>query len=280
MTGSKRTRCLAGALLLALIPLAAGAGEITLPPVGATPDYQLGGAYAPPPGVGAVGRDRSDLPAPGIYSICYVNGFQTQPGEAGLWPAELLLQDGQGPIVDPDWPDELILDTSTPAKRAAIFTIVQPWIEGCAASGFQAIEFDNLDSWTRFPAWLAFADNLAMASLYVAEAHRLGLAAAQKNAVEKSASFRDVAGFDFAISEECAVWDECDGYVEAYGDHVIDIEYPDDLPAPFQEVCLQHPEIRSMVLRDMDLTTPNRPGYVFEACARADLVFADGFEAD
>lgn len=34
-------------------------------------------------------RDSTDMPEPGLYSICYVNGFQTQPGAE--WPVELLV---------------------------------------------------------------------------------------------------------------------------------------------------------------------------------------------
>ena len=41
-------------------------------------------------------RDRDDEPVDGRYSICYVNAFQTQPGESDAWPAELLLRDADG----------------------------------------------------------------------------------------------------------------------------------------------------------------------------------------
>ena len=34
-------------------------------------------------------RDSTDMPEPGLYSICYVNGFQTQPGAE--WTVELLV---------------------------------------------------------------------------------------------------------------------------------------------------------------------------------------------
>src|SRR5690606_18115219 len=52
-----------------------------LPPPNARFDYQLGGAYTPPGGVQIVSRDREATPAAGAYNICYVNGFQIQPGE-------------------------------------------------------------------------------------------------------------------------------------------------------------------------------------------------------
>lgn len=269
--------------ILALAPAAAAArpGGLLLPPAGGAPDYQLGGAYAPDPPVEIVARDREDPPAPGRYSICYINGFQTQPHEISLWPTSLILHSGGQPVGDPNWPGEYLLDTTTAAKRAGIFAIVQPWIEGCADAGFSAVEFDNLDTYTRSSGLISRADNLAMAQLYVQEAHRLGLAAAQKNAAEDSALFKAQAGFDFAVSEECAVWNECGLYTAVYGVRVIDIEYPEDLAVPFQQVCLDTPDVPSMVLRDRDLTTPGQGGYVFELCqgAGSGALFHDGFEA-
>ncbi len=257
------------------------ADSITLPPAGGLPDYQLGGAYPPPNGVTIVGRDRNDPPAPGLYSICYINGFQTQPGELSLWPAETILRDGNGtPIGDPDWPGEYLLDTSTAVKRAQILAVVDPWITACANAGFQAAEFDNLDSYTRSLGHLSLANNTAMAEAFVASAHAAGLAAGQKNTAEESATLKAEAGFDFAVSEECAVWNECSSYTDAYGLHVIDIEYTDNIPPPFATLCDANPSLRSaMVLRDRNLVTPASPDYVFETCDPVLTLFANGFEA-
>lgn len=241
-----------------------------LPPAGGTPDYQLGGAYAPPPGVSIVARDRSDAPAPGLYSICYLNAFQTQPGDLADWPDDLLLHDASdsGEIVfDPAWPDEALLDTATAEKREAIAARVAPWIRGCADDGFDAVEFDNLDSYTRSGGALTLASNAELAASLVAVAHSAGLAAAQKNGAEDASFLRDHASFDFAVTEECARYYECDLYADMYGAHVIDIEYSDDLDRPFAEICADASSPASVVLRDRDLTTPNEPGYVFELCA-------------
>ena len=61
-----------------------------------------------------VDRDRTDAPAAGYYNVCYVNAFQTQPGESGLWPSSVILKNANGtPIQDPGWPGEYILDTRT-----------------------------------------------------------------------------------------------------------------------------------------------------------------------
>ncbi|MGJ0389309.1 endo alpha-1,4 polygalactosaminidase [Microbacterium sp. CGR1] len=236
------------------------------PPAGATPDYQLGGAYDPADGVGIVGRDRSDEPAEGLYSVCYVNGFQTQPGELDSWPADLLLQSDGETVFDPDWPDEALLDTSTDDRRARIAETVAPWIEGCADAGFDAVEFDNLDSYTRSDDALSLDDNLALAVLLVDVAHDSGLAAGQKNAAEDAAVLHERAGFDFAVVEECAAYEECAAFTDVYGDAVIDIEYSDELPRAFAEMCADDDSPASMVLRDRDLVTPGHEEYVFETC--------------
>lgn len=253
-------------MLAGLTGCAADASAVALPPAGAAPDYQLGGAYPPDDGVGIVGRDRSAQPADGRYSICYVNGFQTQPGELEIWADDLLLTRAGDPVFDPDWPDEALLDTSTPDRRERIAAMVEPWIAGCADAGFDAVEFDNLDSYTRSHGALTLDDNLALATHLVAIAHDTGLAAGQKNAAEDAAVLHAHAGFDFAVTEECAAYQECAAYTEVYGEHVIDIEYTDQLPRTFAEMCADPESPASMVLRDRDLLTPDNEGYAFETC--------------
>lgn len=262
-------------ILLGLVGCAAGTGapaasdpsaEWAAPPAGAAVDYQLGGAYELASEVGVVGRDRSAEPAPGVYSVCYVNGFQTQPGELDTWDADLLLHDDGEVVFDPDWPDEALLDTSTADRRERIAAQVVPWIDGCADAGFDAVEFDNLDTYTRSDGALTLDDNLALAAAFVDAAHSAGLAAGQKNSAEDAAVLHDDAGFDFAVTEECAAYQECGAYREVYGDAVIDIEYSDELPRSFAEMCADEDSPVSMVLRDRDLLTPADEGYVFETC--------------
>ncbi|MHC2999807.1 endo alpha-1,4 polygalactosaminidase [Microbacterium sp. HJ5] len=254
---------------VSLAACAGGASSVTLPPEGAAPDYQLGEGYPPPDDVGIVVRDRTAPPPEGIYSICYINAFQTQPDELSDWPDELVLKGEDGePVYDPDWPDEALLDTSTDDSREAIEDIVSPWIQECAQAGFRGIEFDNLDSHTRSDGALTLENNLELAEELVEIAHEAGLAAAQKNAAEDAATFKADAGFDFAIAEQCAEFDECAAYEEVYDDHVIAIEYSD--PAAFQEACKSDGMPDSAVLRDRDLSGPDDPGYVFELCSDDD----------
>jgi hypothetical protein len=244
----------------------AGATAVTLPPAGAAPDYQLGGPYDPDDRVGIVGRDRTAEPAAGRYSICYVNGFQTQPGERSEWADQVVLRVAGADVIDPDWPDEALLDTATEANRAAIAERVGGWLAECARAGFDAVEFDNLDSYTRSDGALQLEDNLALAALLVDAAHAQGLAAGQKNAAEDARRLRSDAGFDFAIVEECAAYEECAAFTDVYGERVVDIEYTDELPRSFAEMCDDPASPASMVLRDRDLTPRGDADHVFELC--------------
>ena len=242
-----------------------GAG-VELPPVGAEFDYQLGAAYDPPMTTrGIVVRDRTAEPAAGHYSICYVNGFQTQPDERGVWLDEhpgLVLTDGAGsPVIDPEWPDEMILDISTAANRDALAAIVGGWIDGCAEAGFDAIEIDNLDTYARFPDRLADDDAIEYAALLTRHAHDRGVAIGQKNAAELVGE-QGRTDFDFAIVEECNEFDECDEFIDVYGELVLVVEYDEQA---FENGCRRYPEL-SAVLRDVDLVAPGEPAYVRRSC--------------
>ena len=236
--------------------------EERLPPAGGRFDYQLGGAYTPPGGVSLVVRDSGDPPAPGVYSVCYLNAFQSQPDSD--WTGEnsgLLLRAPSGRmVIDPDWPDETLLDFSTPEKRQRLVAIVAGWLDDCAAAGFLAVELDNLDSFTRAGGALDFQATSAYASALTRAAHERGLAVAQKNTAEASAC-APALGFDFAITEECWRWDECDAYAQQYGERVYDIEYD---PASFEKACRAR-RAPAPLLRDLELSTPGT-GYVREEC--------------
>ena len=239
------------------------------PPAGAVIDYQLGGAYVPVAGVGGVARDSTDVPAEGLYSICYVNGFQTQPADREAWLVDrpdLVLHDNGKPIIDENWPDELILDTSTDDNRQRIAAEIAATLDLCASAGFDAVEIDNLDSYTRSHGRLNQDDAVALATLFADHAHAAGLAIAQKNAAELGTRGRDEAGFDFAVAEECHRYDECALYTDVWADRLIDIEYTDDLRGSFDEVCADEQVPASTILRDRNLTTPSDTQYRFDAC--------------
>ncbi|MCX4234823.1 endo alpha-1,4 polygalactosaminidase [Streptomyces ortus] len=252
------TCAVVGGLLVSSSANAAPAVE--LPPVNASFDYQIGQAYTPAAGVGVVSRDHTASPAAGLYNICYVNAFQAQPGAESQW-GDLLLKDAAGKVVyDPDW-DEAFLDIRTADKRRQVAAKVNAWIDTCADKGFDAVEPDNLDSFTRTNL-ISESNAKAFVKLLADHAHDKGLAIGQKNTPQLSTS-RSATGLDFAVAEECGEWKECGDYTEGFNDHVIVIEYKQKY---FDETCAQWGGRLSVVLRDVLVTAPGSSGYVRKAC--------------
>jgi hypothetical protein len=248
---------LAAWLLSAVLALA----PVVVPPdANVAWDYQIGGARTPPAGVGIVDRDRAASPS-GLYDICYVNAFQTQPDERSFWRKQhrsrLLLRHNGSLVVDGQW-NEILLDVGTSTKRHRLTRIVGRWIDGCAAAGFDAVELDNLDSWTRSRHELRRRDARTFATSLVAVAHADGLAVAQKNAAELLGS-KDAIGFDFAIVEECAKYHECREFVDAYSGRALLVEYRQKW---FDAACTRVGAEVAVVLRNRNVT----PGGPYETC--------------
>ncbi|SDD73048.1 endo alpha-1,4 polygalactosaminidase [Nocardioides lianchengensis] len=228
-------------------------------PVGTGVDYQLGGNRSVPDDVGIVVRERTARPA-GRYDVCYVNGFQTQPNEKRFWKKRrhLLLRDGAGKVVvDEAW-GEWLLDIRTPQKRRALARVVGRWTAGCARAGYEAVEYDNLDSFTRSHGLVRKRHAVAFSRLLTRRAHRVGLAVGQKNL----AGFHGRrVGFDFAVAEECGRYDECGQYAAEYGRRVLVIEYRrQDLV----KTCREYGDRLAVVYRDRDLS----PDGVREYCRK------------
>ncbi|MFE5262488.1 endo alpha-1,4 polygalactosaminidase [Streptomyces coelicoflavus] len=248
----------------ALVPgsTPAEAAAYSPPPAHAGFDYQIGGAYTPPAGVEVVSRDHSASPAPGLYNICYVNAFQAQPGAEADWDDDLLLRDADGEVVyDTDW-GEAFLDIRTADKRERIAEKVGTWIDGCADKGFQAVEPDNYDSYTRAGELLDAADAQGLIRLLAERAHSDGLAIGQKNTVELAPN-REENGLDFAVAEECGEWDECGDYTAGFGDRVIVVEYTAE---GLSKACAGFGDELSIVRRDLDVSPEGSSGYVRETC--------------
>lgn len=243
----------------------ASAAKPVLPKANATFDYQIGAPYTPASGVKVISRDRSAKPAKGLYNICYVNAFQAQPDALSWWqenhPGLILKDKNNHTVMDENW-GEALLDTSTGAKRNELAAIVGRWIDGCAKSGFQAVEPDNLDSYERSKGLLTKTDNSAFAKLIVQKAHAKGLAIGQKNTAEML-SEHTKTGFDFAVAEECAEYNECGSYAKAYDNRVYVIEYEDD---GFHKACSSWGKSLSIVQRDRDVTARGSDDYTFRTC--------------
>jgi hypothetical protein len=238
-------------LVLLLVPLgiAAPASAREPLPVGTDVDYQLGGARSVPSNVGIVARDRKARPVAGRYNVCYVNGFQTQTDERRFWnkrPGLILKRHGKR-VIDSAW-GEWLLDIRKAKKRHRLAHIMGTWVQGCAANGYDAVEFDNLDSFTRSHHLIKRRQTVAYAHLLAHVAHAHGLSAGQKNFAEFNG--RSI-GYDFAIAEECGRYRECSSYTKNYGRRVLSIEYR---RVDFNWTCDHYGAKLPVVLRDLDLT--------------------------
>lgn len=242
---------------------------VTLPAPGARFEYQLGGPDAPADDTVVVVRDSTSDPT-GRYDVCYVNGFQTQPSETDRLlrtEPELVLHHAGEPVRDDGWPDEVLYDLTRADLRTRVAERVGKVVDACAAAGFDAVEVDNLDSYTRSLGRITPADALAYVALLIERAHGAGLAFAQKNTAELTAEVRAL-GADLVVAEECREWEECDAYTSVYP-VVLDVEYD---RGAFDAACAEQsdPATRapglSVVLRDRDVSPRSAPGAVHDAC--------------
>ncbi|WP_328417717.1 endo alpha-1,4 polygalactosaminidase [Micromonospora sp. NBC_00389] len=96
--------------------------------------------------------------------------------------------------------------------------------------------------------------------------HATPPAASQTAAAVLAPYGRDQIGFDFAVVEECQHHDECQSYTDAYGDHLIEIEYTDNPVGAYLRACAIRGARISVILRDRDVVPFGRQGYHYERC--------------
>ena len=220
----------AAVLVIAALLLAtgsAGAAGWWSPPLGSTFQVQFGGlpvdetVPASVYDLDAFDTDAStvaSLHSAGRHVVCYVDAgtWEKWRPDAGLYPKKIRGKSN-------GWPGEKWLDIS---RLDVLGPILGARLDLCAAKGFDAVEFDNVDGYANKTGFkLSAADQLTF-DLWLADAaHARGLGAGLKNDVEQVPEL--VSSFDFAIDEQCAQYHECETltpFVSA-GKPVFEIEY-------------------------------------------------------
>lgn len=185
----------------------------------------------------------------GAHTICYVNvgAWEGWRPDAEAFPAEII------GAAYPEWEDERFVDIR---RLDVLGPILKSRFDLCADKGFDAIEPDNMDSWSAdagFP--LSRDDAIRFAEWMADAAHERGLAIAQKNAPELTADL--VEQFDLVITEDCAAdgWcDEMQPYLDA-GKPVLAAEYTDRMSEQRFATACDDPSLErfSLLLKHRDL---------------------------
>jgi hypothetical protein len=133
--------------------------------------------------------------------VCYISAgsWENWRRDADDFPGKVLGNKLDG------WAGERWLDIR---ERDILRPIMRERIEMCAAKGFDAMEFDNVDGYSNSSGFnLSGVDQLAYNRMLARIAHNKGLSAALKNDVDQVNALEE--DFDFAINEECFNYDEC-----------------------------------------------------------------------
>jgi hypothetical protein len=160
----------------------------------------------------------ASLHAAGRHVVCYVDAGTRENWrpDAKQFPKSVLGK-GNG------WPGEKWLDIR---RLDVLGPILGARLDLCAAKGFDAVEFDNVDGYANKSGFkLTGTHQLAFNQWLANEAHARGLAAGLKNDLDQVATL--VFSFDFAINEQCFQYGECDllSPFVAAGKPVFEIEY-------------------------------------------------------
>ncbi len=154
----------------------------------------------------------------GGYTICYVDAgtYESWRPDARRFARDLLGRAN-------GWPGERWLDVR---HATILLAIMAPRIAACAAAGFRAVEFDNVDGYANDTGFkITSVDQLRYNRALARLAHRYGLAAGLKNDYGQVAALEGI--FDFAIDEQCLDYRECtllEAFVHARK-AVYDVEY-------------------------------------------------------
>jgi hypothetical protein len=161
----------------------------------------------------------AELHATGGHVACYISAgsWEEWRPDAGEFPEHVLGKGLDG------WPGERWLDVRALDDLAPI---MGARLDACAAKGFDAVDFDNVNGYlnrTGFP--LTAADQLEYNRWLANAAHERGLSVGLKNDGEQAGEL--VGYFDFAVVEQCFQYKECGLYrpFTDAGKAVLEVEY-------------------------------------------------------
>lgn len=188
--------------------------------------------------------DLDRLKQDGRRTVCYlsVGSWEEFRPDAAEFPDAVL-----GEVLD-GWPDERWLDIR---RTDLLLPIMAARMDTCVDKGFDAVEPDNVDGYQNESGFgLTADDQLAYNRAIAGLAHDRGLSVALKNDLDQIPELVD--SFDFAVNEECILYDECDLYTpftEA-GKAVLHVEYQGEL-----DFCAESRRRGfSSMLKPLDLT--------------------------
>jgi hypothetical protein len=185
----------------------------------------------------------------GTKVICYISAgsYEDWRADADQFPDEVLGNDYQG------WTGEKWLDIR---QVDLLAPIMEARMDICAAKGFDAIEFDNLEIHTNDSGFPITYDDQLMYGMWLAEeTHARGMAIGQKNAPDQALQLAGL--FDFAIVEDAFYYgweEEMLPYIKA-GKPVFAIEYT-DMHGDFDAFCEKSKALGfSTILKKRDLNS-------------------------
>lgn len=236
----------------------AGVSEVSwVPPPGTTWQVQFTGALDTSLDVKMYDVDLFDTPietidtlrAQGRIVICYLSAgtYEKWRPDASRYPASALGRNVAG------WAGERWVDI----RNAALRDILRARMDLAVQKHCSGVEPDNVDGYsnrTGFP--LTWNDQLSFNRWLASEAHARGLSVGLKNDVEQVGQL--AGSFDWALDEECVVYDECDQltpFIQA-GKAVFHLEYEGDL----SQICaITRPLGFSTLKKDLDLSALYQP---------------------
>jgi hypothetical protein len=156
--------------------------------------------------------------AVGAHAVCYVDAgtWEDFRPDANAYPDQVKgLSNG--------WPGKRWLDIRA---TGTLLPLIAGRVSKCAATGFDAVEFDNVDGYTNVTGFpLTGSDQLTFNRALAGIAHSHGLSVGLKNDLGQLAALQNT--FDFAINEQYAQYSECNAYDTwtAAGKAVAEVEY-------------------------------------------------------